>query len=97
MTTTSPEFSEAFSLELGSFTSMDLKELTLLKDRDSSEEPLALSIPAASPEESHDIVLYCLASIHVRLNVEFQWFFIALSVLPCKSLAIDAHLLPWIA
>jgi len=29
-----------------------------------------------------------------RLRVEFQWFLMALSVLPGRSLAMAAHLLP---
>ncbi|KAE8732882.1 Detected protein of unknown function [Hibiscus syriacus] len=37
------------------------------------------------------------SSMHRRLKLEFQWFIIALSVLPGKSFAIEAHLLPWIA
>ena len=36
-------------------------------------------------------------SVHRRLRVAFQWFLIALSVLPGRSLAIIDHLFPWMA
>ncbi|MFS7958076.1 hypothetical protein Hanom_Chr07g00673931 [Helianthus anomalus] len=42
-------------------------------------------------------VYTALGWMRLRLRVEFQWFLIALSVLPCKSFAINAHLFPWIA
>jgi len=45
-----------------------------------------------------NLVLSCSTPpIPRRLRVEFQWFLMALSVLPGRSLAMAAHLFPWIA
>lgn len=96
MMTTSVELSATFSLEVETLASMALRGLALIGHGDSSDTPFALSMEV-SLKVSGGVVLYRSASAHLRRRVEFQWFFIALSVLPSKSFAIDAHLFPWTA
>ena len=43
------------------------------------------------------LVVLLLINEDFHLSVEFQWFLIALSVWPLRSLAMVAHLLPYIA
>ena len=43
------------------------------------------------------VVVLLLIDEDFHLSVEFQWFLIALSVWPLRSLAMVAHLLPYIA
>ena len=43
------------------------------------------------------VVVLLLIDEEFHLSVEFQWFLIALSVWPLRSLAMVAHLLPYIA
>lgn len=76
--------------------SWSLKELVSPHERVSSDDAFDRSKLGSSmvlPEP----MLNLPSSWPRLLRVEFQWFFIALSVLPGKSLAIDAHLFPWIA
>ena len=43
------------------------------------------------------VVVLLLIDEEFHLSVEFQWFLIALSVWPLRSLAMVAHLVPYIA
>ena len=53
---------------------------------DFSFTPSSLTVPSFS-----------IKSAYFLFNVEFQWFLIALSVRPSRSLAMVAHLLPYLA
>lgn len=73
--------------------SISCVDLMAPPDEISSEDVLIHSVVALGIIEAvsdGDLVRFT----HLRLNVEFQWFFIALSVLPGRSFAIEAHLLP---
>lgn len=48
-----------------------------------------LSVPCSTPKSSQR-----LSSLSLRFNVEFQWFLIALSVLPGRYREINDHLFP---
>ena len=52
-----------------------------------SDDPIVNSVMQFWPDSGLDFKC-------IRLKVEFQWFLIALSVLPGRSFAIDAHLFP---
>lgn len=76
--------------------SLCLDELSSPFDKVSSDDAFDLSkLPSSTVLP--DPVLNFPSSTPRFLSVEFQWFLIALSVLPGNSLAIDAHLFPWIA
>lgn len=81
------------SREVTSFS--DLKELASPQDSVSSEDAFVLSKLLSSVRKGSALILP--RSMLRRLRVEFQWFLIALSVLPGKRRAITAHLFPWMA
>lgn len=76
-----------------SLLSGDLNDRKSPHDRVSSEDAFVLSRMTSS-KAVPCARLSLLSSVNLRLSVEFQWFFIALSVLPGRSFAIDAHLFP---